>query len=98
MPRVPEWRDEPEQVWIICQEMRDLPQLDEFLVLFKVNGEQFTSFVPKRFVDHDKMAIRGAIIAEFNGDLLIDIPAETLTSGPRILVPISQVESVLTYT
>ena len=48
MPRVPEWRDEPEQVWITCQEMRDLPQLDEFLVLFKVNGEQFTSFVPKR--------------------------------------------------
>ena len=47
MPRVPEWRDEPEQVWITCQEMRDLPQLDEFLVLFKVNGEQFTSFVPK---------------------------------------------------
>ena len=39
MPRVPEWRDEPEQVWITCQEMRDLPQLDEFLVLFRVNGE-----------------------------------------------------------
>ena len=97
MPKVPEWRDEPQQVWITCHEIRDLPQMEECVVLFRVNGEEFTSFVPKRFVDAQSKAMQGAIVAEFDGDLLIDIPAETLTSGPRILVPESQIKSVLIY-
>ena len=94
-PQVPTWRPEPERVWIKCQAVRQSGHTGELVVQFEVNGEQFTSFVPEKFVDADKKRILGFIVADFEGSRLVDIPAETLTSGPRILVPGSEEAIVL---
>jgi hypothetical protein len=59
----------------------------ELIVQFAVNGEWFTSFVPEEFVDKANKRLMGLIVADFDDSWLVDIPAETLTSGPRIQVP-----------
>ena len=98
MPKMPDFKlDEPESVWIALQEVRDISRPEEYLVQSKVHGEQFVAFVPRKYVDFEKKRMFGVVYAEFEGDLLVDIPAETLTSGPRIRVPRSQIENVLTY-
>ncbi len=89
-PQVPTWRGQPVPVWIQCQSVTRggillLPY--EVAVHFEVDGEQFTSFVNEKFVDEGNKRLAGAIIADFNDSWLVDIPAETLTSGPRLLVP-----------
>lgn len=100
MPRVqiPDWRFEPEPVWVSCQSIREadwLKPLDEVLVRFNSDGEQFVAFVPERYIDHSRSSIWGAIIADVEGGVLVDIPVETLTSGNRIMVRDSERESVL---
>lgn len=96
-PKTPQWRIEPEQVWLKCQGIRDLGRKEEFVVQFAANGEEYISFVPKRFVREDGYLLQALVIADVDGGLLVDIPAETLTSGPRILVPDAEKESVLTF-
>ena len=86
MARVPDWRSKPEQVWISCQDVREIDPGDELLVQFLANGETYISFVHKRFVHRDKKWLQGYIVADWDDDLLVDLPAETLTSGCRILV------------
>lgn len=93
MARVPDWRSEPKQVWISCQDMREVG--DELLVQFLANGETYTAFVHKRFVDRDNKWLQGYIIADWDEDLLVDLPSETLTSGSRILVRHTEQDSVL---
>ena len=95
MIQIPEWRTEPQQVWITCRQFRKLGSFDEYLVQFDANGATYTAFVPARFCDHQNKALRGSIIADYNDDFLVDLPTETLTSGPRILVRGSERESVL---
>lgn len=96
-PKLPELKDEPEPVWIALQEVKELSYPEECLVQFKVHGEQFVSFVPRKYVDLEKKLMYGVVFAEYEGNLLVDIPAETLTSGPRIRVPKDEIESFLTY-
>jgi hypothetical protein len=88
-PQVPIWRGQSVPVWIQCQSVARhnflLPY--EVAAHFEVGGEQFTSFVNEKFVDEDNKRLSGAIIADFNDGWLVDIPAETLTSAPRLLVP-----------
>ena len=96
IPKVPQWRDEPEPVWINCGDVRSLRD-EEFLVSFNANGKDFISFVPSRFIDPDKRLLQAVIIADVDEGLLVDIPVETLTSGPRILVLDSEKDSVLTF-
>jgi hypothetical protein len=95
MPQIPRWRLEPEPVWISCKSVKKLPQFKEVIVQFDANGEEFTSFVPEKFVNVEKKWLWGVIIAEFDGGILVDIPAETFTSGPRIAVMDSEKDSVL---
>ena len=94
MIQIPEWRTEPQQVWIACRQFRKLESFDEYLVQFDANGFTYTAFVPARYFDHQNQALRGSIIADYNDDLLVDLPTETLTSGPRILVRGAERESV----
>jgi hypothetical protein len=88
-PQVPIWRGQSVPVWIQCQSVARhkflLPY--EVAVHFEVDGKQFTSFVNEKFVDQDNKRLAGAIIGDFNDNWLVDIPAETLISGPRLLVP-----------
>ena len=96
-PQIPKWRMEPQQVWVNCQNIKESDLPEELIVQFKSNGEHFTSFVPKRFVNSAERRLQAIIIADVEEGLLVDIPAETLTSGPRILVTDSEKEQVLTF-
>ena len=95
-PRIPEWRIDPEQVWLRCKDMTDLNE-GEVVVHFMTNKEQYVSFVPKRFLDRSKLMLQALVIADVEGGLLVDIPTETLTSGPRIFVPKWEQEAVLVF-
>ena len=97
MPKMPDFKLDPESVWIALQEVRDISRPEEYLVQFKVRGEQFVAFVPRKYVDFEKKRMFGVVYAEFEGDLLVEMPAETLTSGPRMRVPRDEIESLLTY-
>ena len=83
---IPRWRQETEPVWIACKEMKELPELEEHVVQFMANGELYTAFVPSHFLNLDKYALAGQIIADIDEGFLVDIPTETLNSGPRIIV------------
>ena len=96
-PKPPVSKDEPEPVWIALQEIRKSDRPEEYLVQFKVHGEQFVSFVPRKYVNFEKKQMFGVVFAEYEGNLLVELPAETLTSGPRMRVPEDEIESLLTY-
>ena len=95
MQMVPQWRLQPEPVRIKCQLITKGPSPNELIVQFRVNGDEFTAFVPEQFVDQVKSTLTGLIIADFGDSWLIDIPSETLTSGPRIRVPQTEKQSVV---
>ena len=95
MARVPDWRSKPEQVWISCLDVSEVELGDELLVQFLANGETYTAFVHKSFVNRDNKWLQGYIIANWDDDLLVDLPAETLTSGSRILVRRTEQDAVL---
>lgn len=96
MIEIPRWRFEPELVWLRCQIIKKHPHTDkEFIVQFKTNGEQFVSFVPSRFVNLEKSGIGACIIADVSGGVLVEIPAETLTSGARMVVWDGERDAVL---
>ncbi len=93
--KIPLWRQEQEPVWIACRAIEALPEIEEHVVQFMANGELYTAFVPSRFVNLDKRAIAGQIIADIDEGILVDIPTETLNSGPRIIVTNSERNEVL---
>lgn len=95
MIEIPRWRFEPELVWLRCKTIKPLPQLHEFVVQFDADGAEFTSFVPERFVNLENNGLGACIIADVNGGVLVDIPADTFTSGPRIMVRDEERNSVL---
>ena len=96
MPRIPQWRIDPDRVWLKCEDMRDLNK-DEAMVQFVANGERYLSFVPQWFLDKPRLMLQALVIADVEGGLLVDIPVETLTSGPRIFVPTGEKEAVLDF-
>lgn len=95
MTQTPQWRFSPEPIWVLCEDVREVDDFKEFIVNFRANGKQCVSFVPERFVNLDAKLLQGYIIADVAGGVLVDIPAETLTSGARILVQDSEREQVL---
>ena len=94
-PKVPEWLDEPKPVKIRCSLVRPGSHPGEMIVQFKANGEEFTAFVPESAVDPDERALRATIIAKVEDGYLVDLPTETLTSGPRIRVPHGEWERLI---
>jgi hypothetical protein len=97
MIKIPEWRLNPEPVLLNCLKVKDLPDQDECIVQFQTRDGHFTSFVPKQHVYPDEKRLKAVIIADVDGGILVDIPAETLTSGPRLLILDGEKESVLTF-
>ncbi len=95
MLNIPQWRTEQHPVWIACQDMRELPGLDEYVVEFRANGQTYIAFVPTRFINTSINGLAGQIIADVDEGLLIDIPTETLTSGARIIVANDEIDQVL---
>lgn len=95
MFRMSDWRADPEPVLLNCSEVREMPSQDEFVVQFRTRNGHYTSFVPKQHVDAETRQIHAFIVADVNEGVLVLIPAETLTSGPRILVEESERNEVL---
>ena len=97
MPRVqiPDWRFEPEQVWIACQSIIESDGPKELFVHFRADEQNYYSFVPDEFIDRSNNGMAGAIIADVDGGVLVDIPRETFTSGVRIFVRDSEREALL---
>ena len=84
---IPEWLTPPRPGALKCTYVGDDESSIEFPVQFKVNGNIYTSFVPAEAVDFDKGQIFIRIIGSLNdGSYLIDLPSDTLTSGPRLKV------------
>ena len=73
-----------------------MPGRDEFIVQFKTNRGHHTSFVPKQYVDADNRRMQAFIVADVDEGVLVLIPAETLTSGPRLVVEESERNELLT--
>ena len=95
MPRVPQWREQPEPVWVICQQVSESTHPDEVVVQFKNNGDEYTAFVPRKFVDIENRRLQAFIVADYDDSWLVDIPAETLTSGSRIRIHNPEKASVI---
>ena len=96
--QIPTWRPEPELVWIRCQAIKEGNQPKEVIVQFKVNGDEYTAFVPLQFVNLGMSALQGLIVADYGDSWLIELPTETLTSGSRIRVPASEKAAVVVST
>ncbi|MCY4415318.1 MAG: hypothetical protein OXE87_03280 [Chloroflexi bacterium] len=90
------WRTNPEHVLLNCSEVREMPGGDEFVVQFTTKNGHYTSFVPKQHVDAINRRLHACIVADVDDGVLILIPAETLTSGPRLLVEESERKELLT--
>lgn len=73
-----------------------MPGRDEFVVQFETKNGHYTSFVPKEHVDADNRRMHAYIVADVDDGVLVLIPAETLTSGPRLLVEESERNELLT--
>lgn len=95
MPQVPIWRDEPEPVWVICQLIKESTQPGEMVVQFRNNGDEYTAFVPKKFIDIENKRLQAIIVAEIDDSWLVDIPVETLTSGSRIRIRNPEKDTVI---
>ena len=95
--QIPRWRVEPEPVLVNCQNVKTLPQSSECIVQFQTKGGHFTSFVPSRHVNPADKQLHAFIIADVDQGVLVDIPAETLTSSSRILVLDSEKDSLLSF-
>ena len=98
-----EWREVPTDVWLKCFKISGKEQqpfykaLGELIVHFQANSKDYTSFVPERFVDLENRLLAAVIIADYGDDLIVDIPAETLTTGPRIRVTAREKDDILVY-
>lgn len=85
MIEIPRWRAEQKPVWIPCKTVRQLDP-NEFIVQFDLDGKEYTSFVPARFVNEENSGLGACIVADVNEGVLVDIPAETFTCGRRLLI------------
>ena len=93
-----EWFKDPIPVWIKCREIfEDNPfkAVGEVIVQFVVNNQEYTAFVLKKFVNPDIPGLQGFITGKDLGDFLVNMPTETLTSGPNIVVPAAEKDTVL---
>ena len=95
MLKTSRWRTVPEPVLLNCSEVRELGR-DEFVVQFRTKNGNHTSFVPREHVDADNCRMHAFIVADVDEGVYVLIPAETLISGPRILVEESERDKLLT--
>ena len=95
MPQLPEWRNQPELIWIRCNTVNKVEQNKEYVVQFKTNGGEYTAFVPEQFIDDKISGLKAYIVADIGDSCLVDIPVETLTSGSRIRLQNCEKNSVI---
>ena len=84
---MPAWREVPQPVLINCVQVKEMPDREEYIVQFECQRGNFTSFVRKGEVNPEAKQLHAFIIADVQDKgVLLALPQETLTSGPRLLV------------
>jgi hypothetical protein len=95
-PKMPEWWLKPEPVDLKVEHVGEVKIFPgEYLVGFRVNGENFAGFFPTEFVSRKKKVMSALIIADVEEGWLIQIPEETFTSGPRFVIPHDEKDTVI---
>ena len=89
------WRVHPEHILVQCSQVWEMPGRDEFIVQFDTNHGHYTSFVPKQNMDAPNRRMHACIVADVADGVLILLPADTLTSGPRLLVDRSEMHDLI---
>ena len=98
MLTMPTWRTAPQPVLINCLKAHEMPNQEEYIVQFECQRGHFTSFVPKEHVDPEALKLHAFIIADVQDKgVLVALPEETLTSGPRLLVFEDEIGEVLEF-
>lgn len=98
MLTLPAWREVPEPVLINCSQVKVMPDGEEYIVQFECQRGNFTSFVPKQYVDAENRKLHALIIADVQDKgVLLALPEETLTSGRRLLVFEDEKDQVLDF-
>lgn len=90
---IPQFRDRPQPVWLLCEQISREKDHPEYVVRFCIGGELFLTFVPVALadsVDEAGKRLKAFIVADFDNDWVIDVPGETMPSGPRFRVPSTQ--------
>lgn len=96
--QVPNWIESPKQISIRCEKITKIEGTQELLIHIKINGDDFTIFLPEEnspVIDISNQTIKANLVATFNEDYLVDLPVDTLTSGPRIRIPKAQIPEVV---
>ena len=86
----------PQPVFLKCSKISEIPSEDEFVVQFQTQNGHYTSFVPKQDVDLPNRRMKALIVAEVEDGVIVLMPAETLTSGPRLRVQNCEIDELLT--
>ena len=60
----------------------------ELIITVKAGDQSYGALIRPEFVNRESSppTIPARVVAEWNGDLLVDLPVDTLTSGSRIRV------------
>ena len=94
------WNNKPEPIWIsfekVADEMQAFKILGETIIQLVIGNRRLTAFVPDRFLDRENNRLAAYTLASQGQNILIELPVETLDSGPRLLVPSSQMGDLVT--
>lgn len=96
--KAPEWIAPPREIRIRCEKITKIGNSEELMIYIKINGEDFTAFIPPTMdfiINTVEKTIKAFLVAKFDEDLLVDLPVETLTSGPRIRIPKAHIDEVV---
>ncbi len=93
---MPEWIWPPWPVSLKCSYVGRGDVEWQRAVQFEIDERKYTSLVPAEAVDEEHETMTVSIIGSLNdGTYLMDLPAETLTSGPRLRI--RKDDPILTY-
>ena len=91
-----DWWPEPEPVDLRVEHIGEVPAFPgEYLVGFRVNGENYTGFFPSQYVSRKKKVLSAAIYGDTEDGWFVRIPAETFQGGPQVVVPDAEKDSLI---
>ena len=84
---MPRWISPPGIGILMCDYVGDGDLDSQRAVQFVVEGRRYTSLVPADSVDSKQKRMQISIVGSLkDGSYLVDLPAETFTSGPRMRI------------
>ena len=89
MPKfeMPKWITPPQRGTLKCIYVGKGDVDWQRAVQFEVDGQRYTSLVPVEAVDAERKTLSVSIFGSLSdGSYLVELPAETFTSGPRLQI------------